>query len=118
MPHKKPSNDMKRCIADCGECAAVCIETAQHCLHMGGDHAAPEHQRLMCDCAEICAAAVGFMARGSHYASAICRECSAICMACADDCDRLANGDETMAQCADACRRCAKSCEQMAGAGD
>ncbi len=117
MPHQMPSRETQQCIKDCAECASICSQTAHHCLHLGGEHASPEHQGLLQDCKQICGVAVGFMSRASHYATAICRECAEICNACADACDRMANGDQTMKQCAEVCRRCARSCEKMAAAG-
>jgi hypothetical protein len=116
MPHEMPSREMLACMKDCGECASICAQTAHHCLHLGGDHASPEHQGLLQDCKQICAMSVGFMARASHHAADLCRECATICTECADDCDRLANGDQLMKQCAQVCRKCAASCEKMAGA--
>lgn len=117
MPHEMPNRETQQCIRDCGECATVCAQTTHHCLHLGGDHASPEHQGLLRDCAQICGVAVGFMARSSHHASEICRLCTEICVACADDCDRLADGDSMMKQCVQVCRKCAQSCEKMAAAG-
>jgi len=116
MAHEMPNHETQRCIKDCGECASICAQTAYHCLHLGGEHASPEHQGLLRDCAQICGVAVSFMARSSHHAVHICRECAEICAECADDCERLANGDSMMQQCAEVCRRCAQSCEKMAGA--
>lgn len=117
MSHEMPSRETQGCIKDCADCASMCAQCAHYCLKMGGEHAAPEHQGLLHDCKAICGVAVGFMARGSHYAAAICRECAEICTACADACARLANGDQMMGQCAEVCRRCAQSCEKMASAG-
>lgn len=117
MPHEMPSREVQQCIKDCAECASVCAQTAHHCLHLGGEHAAPEHQGLLQDCKAICGVAVGFMSRSSHHAGHICRECAEICAECASACDRIANGDAMMKQCAQTCRTCAQSCERMAGAG-
>jgi len=116
MTYSAPSKDTLACIKDCGECAAICTQCATHCLHLGGQHASPEHQIIMADCAEICATAVSFMARGSEHAAHICKECVDICNACAESCDKLGKGDAMMKQCAEMCRKCAKSCEAMAGA--
>jgi hypothetical protein len=117
MPHQAPSPETQQCINDCAKCSTTCAQTAHHCLHLGGEHAGPNHQGLLQDCKQICALAAGFMSRSSHYAGSICRECAEICAACADECDRMANGDEMMRQCAEVCRSCAQSCEKMAAAG-
>lgn len=107
------SPEMDRCVRDCAECFAVCSHCAQHCLQMGGDHASPEHQGLMNDCAQLCAAAVGVMARSSAYAPDLCALCAEVCEDCAADCESMAGNDETMKKCAEVCRRCAASCNAM-----
>ena len=117
MPSDDLSNETLTCINDCGECAVVCEQTARHCLQMGGEHAGPEHQALMRDCAAICTLSVELMARSSTFAVQTCRLCAETCQACADGCERLANGDEAMQECAETCRACAASCERMAAAG-
>ena len=117
MPHSSQiTQDMRECMALCMECHTTCLETATHCLMMGGDHASPEHQRLLQDCAQACVVHADFMARISEYHHDLSDVCAAICKACAEDCERLAGEDETMRRCADVCRRCQQSCEQMARA--
>jgi hypothetical protein len=113
MPHQI-SADMRECISNCTECHAICTETAQHCLGMGGAHAAPEHIGLLLDCAQICATSADFMLRGSALHSRTSGVCAEACQRCAEDCERLAEGDETMLRCAELCRRCAESCRRMA----
>jgi hypothetical protein len=115
--HTGPSREVQQCIKDCSDCAAICAQCAYHCLHMGGEHAGPEHQGVVLDCKQICALAVGFMARESRHMGHVCRECAEICIACAESCERLGQGDDMMRRCAEVCRRCAASCEKMAGAG-
>lgn len=116
MSHTMPSQEMLSCMRDCVECASICAQCLHHCLHMGGEHAAPDHQGLMRDCEEICGVAASFMSRSSHQIADLCRVCAAVCTECGDSCDRLANGDALMKQCAQTCRRCAQSCEQMSTA--
>jgi hypothetical protein len=106
-------DDIHRCIAICADCSAMCTQTSIHCLSMGPEHTAPEHQILLQDCADICSTAVRFMARGSAHHTHVCRECAEICERCAADCEDLAHGDRQMMQCADLCRRCADSCRHM-----
>ena len=65
MPHSMPSKDTLDCIKACGECASLCNQCSHHCLQMGGEHASPEHQGIMRDCAEICGLAACFMGRSS-----------------------------------------------------
>ncbi|HLV21625.1 MAG TPA: four-helix bundle copper-binding protein [Polyangiaceae bacterium] len=106
------TEQMRRCIQDCLECANICEQTIQFCLQLGGKHAAPDHIRLLRDCAETCLMSAAMMSRGSHFHRQHCALCAEICKACADSCARL--GREPQLQtCADACRKCEQSCRQM-----
>ena len=61
---------MKACMDACHDCHVTCLHMAMnHCLEMGGQHAAPEHMKIMADCAQICAVAIDFMARKSAHPS-------------------------------------------------
>jgi len=73
----------------------VCTETITHFLQMGGDHAEPNHIRLMLGCAEICQTSANFMLRVSdlHNRTWGCAEVSE---RCAEDCQRF--GDDQMMQ--------------------
>jgi hypothetical protein len=86
-----------------------------HCLAKGGDHAAPDHIRLLQDCAQICITSADFMLRRSPLAQMNCRICGGVCEMCADECAKIAD-DETMVLCVETCRRCSRSCGEMAGA--
>ncbi len=105
---------MQDCIRNCLDCHAACVATAYHCLHRRGDHAEPEHIRLLLDCAQICMTSADFMLRHSPLHPMLCRISASICKSCADDCARL-NDDAQMQACIDACRACAVSCAEMAG---
>jgi len=113
MPHQL-SDDMRDCITNCSDCHNICVETATHCLEMGGEHAAADHIGLLLDCAQVCATSADFMLRGSTFHPQLCGVCAAVCEQCAIDCERLAGGDDVMLRCAEACRRCAESCRKMA----
>lgn len=103
---------MKSCIESCNRCAGVCWKTSMNdCLEMGGKHVAPEHFRLMVNCAEICELSASFMLSSSRFSNRICEVCAEICEACAMECDSI--GD--MEECVSSCRECADSCKQMAG---
>jgi hypothetical protein len=111
--HDSPNHDHQRCIEACMECHAVCEHMIyQHCLPRGGAHVAPEHLKLMADCAQICRVAADFMIRGSAHHALTCGVCANLCAACADDCERV--GD--MEECVRACRACAEACREMAEA--
>lgn len=116
MPHAHElTSEMRECIQNCIECHAACVETATHCLMMGGEHAGAEHQRVLADCADICVVSADFMLRLSPEHVRTCEVCAEVCRLCAEDCERLAHGDDTMRHCAEICRRCAHTCERMAG---
>ena len=104
---------MRSCIEACHECEDACRTTLTHCLEKGGEHAAPDHVALLLDCAEICANAAAFMARGSTSHARLCALCAEVCDACAKSCDAL--GDREMKACAETCRACARECRAMAG---
>ncbi|HJV52027.1 MAG TPA: four-helix bundle copper-binding protein [Noviherbaspirillum sp.] len=104
--------DMKQCIDDCLNCYRVCTQTAMnHCLESGGRHVAPEHFRLMMNCADICRTSADFMMSSSALHARICAACAEVCDACAESCEQIGDMDE----CVQACRACAQSCQQMAG---
>lgn len=107
------SKEMQQCIDECLNCYSICVQTAQHCLEMGGKHAEASHIRLLNDCAEICRTSAGFMLRGSEFHSRTCGVCAEVCRACEKEC-RSMGDDEMMKRCAEACRRCAESCARMA----
>ena len=106
---------MQECIDNCMRCHAVCLETITHCLKKGGKHAAPDHVRLLQDCAQICITSADFMLRGSELHARTCAVCAEACARCAEECERMAD-DEMMRRCAEECRRCAESCQRMAQA--
>jgi hypothetical protein len=103
---------MEGCIAACGLCHKVCTETIMYCLEQGEDHAAPEHIRLMLDCAQACHVAQDFMARRSPMHARMCALCEEICERCAQDCQSFGS-DPMMVACAKACRSCAQACRDM-----
>jgi hypothetical protein len=103
--------EVQGCIVDCLECYSLCTRDAMNrCVEAGGQHAAPEHLRLMHDCAALCRIAADFMLASSVYSPKICALCAEICQACARSCDGL----EGMEACASACRGCAASCRRIA----
>ena len=105
---------MQQCIDECQNCHRVCLETlTQHCLAMGGEHAAQHHARLMLDCAQICQTSADFMIRNSDLHTLTCGVCAEICQHCADDCSRFS--EDHMRFCAETCTRCAQTCREMIG---
>jgi hypothetical protein len=114
-PLAMQTDDLEHCIDECTNCHAICLETVQHCLKLGAEHAAPEHIELLFDCAQISQTSADFMLRGSPRHVLTCAACAEICRACAEECDRLGRNDEMMQLCAEECRRCAEACARMAG---
>lgn len=113
MPHQV-SQEMRSCIESCTRCHSVCLETAAHCLQMGGKHAEANHISMLLDCAQICAASADFMLRGSPFHAQVCGVCAQVCEACAQSCESIDPNDQMMQQCAQVCRQCAESCRMMA----
>lgn len=115
MPHAKmTSKEMQQCIDTCIECYRVCLETAHHCLMLGGKHADAQHIGTLLGCASACQACASAMLLGSQASGALCAGCAEVCRACAESCRKMGD-DETMKKCAEVCERCAESCEKMAG---
>jgi len=114
MSHNSMSQVMRQCVKECADCHEVCAETVLHCLRMGGNHANPEHIRLLLDCGQICDTSKDFLLRGSDLHAHTCAACAEVCQRCADDCNRMST-ESQMKRCADACSRCAESCQSMAG---
>ena len=110
-------DEMTQCIQLCQDCHTLCIRMIGHCLRLGGRHAAPDHIRLLMDCAQICTTTADYMARGSSFHDRTCSLCSEICRLCAESCEQLRGDDQLIKQCAEMCRRCAESCERMAPKG-
>jgi hypothetical protein len=81
-----------------------------HCLETGGEHLAPQHFRLMIDCAAICATAADFMLHKSQFHRQVCGLCAQVCRECATDCEKL----DGMEECVRACNACAEACAKMA----
>lgn len=104
---------MNTCIDNCTGCHAICLETINHCLGKGGEHAAPDHIALLAACADICATSADTMLRGATAHTVICGACAEVCRRCAASCERMGD-DPEMKRCADICRRCAESCAAMA----
>jgi hypothetical protein len=95
-------------------CHQTCHSMAMvHCLELGGDHARPQHLRLMQDCADICAVTADFIGRKSQFHTQISAFCVQICETCAEACEKLGR----MEACVTACRECAARCRDVARSG-
>jgi hypothetical protein len=45
---------VQRAIDDWEEWHVICVQTIQYAVQQGGPHVAPDHLRLLEDCAQIC----------------------------------------------------------------
>jgi hypothetical protein len=113
MAHEM-TGEMQSCIDECLECHRICVETAAHCLALGGKHAEADHITALLDCAEICQTSANFMLRGSPDHGKTCGVCAKVCDRCADSCESMGEEDDLMRRCAQTCRTCAESCREMA----
>ena len=55
---------VQRAIDDCKECHAICVQTIQYSVQQGGPYVAPDHLRLLEDCAQLCQTQRRFHAAG------------------------------------------------------
>jgi hypothetical protein len=108
----EPTQSMHDAIELCWECRTTCLDTLfNYCLDKSGQHAAPDHVRIMTDCIDICQLSADLMRRNSVWHGTVCRACADICEACAESCAGM--DDDRMQTCADICERCADMCRSM-----
>jgi hypothetical protein len=102
------------CIEACYACADACDHCAVMCLSETNVHEMARCIRLDLDCAAICRATAGCLARASELASAMCQLCAEVCDACGMEC-----ASHDAAHCQDSaqtCYRCAAECRRIAEA--
>lgn len=101
------SAQIEDCMVKLLRCHNICLGMAMtHCLEKGGEHARPQHLRLMLDCADICAVTADFLARKSQFHTQSCAFCADICDTCAADCAQIGQMEESE----EACRAAAEAC--------
>lgn len=108
------NDKMQQCIELCRDCHATCMQTIAHGLKLEGHHAAPDHIRLLMDCAQMCTTTVDYMLRESSFHDRVCRLCSDLCTQCGQNCVKVAGDDQLIKRCIEVCRQCAESCKRMA----
>lgn len=107
------SQQARRTIESLQHCHATCLSMAMtYCMETGGEHARPQHLRLMLDCAGLCAFTADTIARKSQFHSRAAQFCADVCTVCADDCEALGEMDD----CVTACRDCARLCDEISRA--
>ena len=94
---------LSKCAAECSRCATACLDEEDvkmmsRCI------------RLDIDCAEICALAGSFVARGSENAEDVLALCADLCNECADECEKHSQMEHCK-RCAEICRECAEACQ-------
>lgn len=105
------SAQIEDCIRHLMRCHRTCLGTAMtHCIEMGGEHARPQHLRLMLDCASLCITTADALARKSQFHTRLCELCADVCDTCAQDCEKLGG----MEDCVSACRACVAACRTAA----
>jgi hypothetical protein len=113
-PQSQKFMDLRNHVDGLRTCQGVCMETAAHCLRMGGQYAEAPLVRLLWDCAYVCEMSGEFdrlesplQVRGAYEIVA-------------ELCDRAAQRcasfpyDRRMMLCADTCRRSAEICREKA----
>src|SRR5262245_59096909 len=93
MHVRKVAQIAQHAIRNTQDCEAICGQTVQYCLEMGGEHAPPAHIKLLLDCADICAATKNILLRGSHQQ--VLEACATLCELCAASCEKFV-GDPQM----------------------
>lgn len=107
------SQQIRDAIKALQHCHATCHSMAMtHCLEMGGEHAAPQHLRLMLDCAALCAFTADALGRKTQFHGRFAALCAQVCETCAADCEAVGEMDD----CVTACRDCAAACKGIAQA--
>ena len=105
------STELQDCLDKLAQCHRTCLSMAlTHCLEMGGEHARPQHLRLMLDCASFCALTEDAILRKSQFHASILKLCADICETCAEACRALGQMDA----CVTACEVCTTACRTSA----
>lgn len=93
-------------------CEAVCEYTEYYVTQMAGASQRIEQQRLLRDCADICALTAKYLARCSVFSKHLAALCAQICEVCGCHC--LQHPDEQSQLCGQVCLHCAQECKAFA----
>ena len=106
------------------EALQACIEACEEAIHACQECAAADIREGMADmancallnldCADICAATMNALARGSVHHGDFCALCAHICRAYAAECAKHADKHEHCARAQQACEACAAECDTHA----
>ena len=110
-----PDAMFDKCAKACSACERACDYCETYCtdaLANGGKHHLAVVKTCR-DCADICAAAAGIVAREGDDSDVICQACAESCGRCAKECEQHGKDDAVMSGCAKECRACEKACREM-----
>lgn len=110
----KHAGALEECAKACNDCQRICDMCATHCAKLIADGKKDHLTTLQTcqDCATVCSAAAGIVARKGPFSDTICSACAEACKRCGDQCDKFKD-DLMMKKCADECRKCEKACREM-----
>jgi len=111
--HGQEQDEMSECLKACVDCAAVCSVCSAACLMEENLGALRQCILLDLNCAKICEATAGVLARRVGLGREILLACAQACRLCADECDKHASMHAHCRVCADACRRAEKACSDF-----
>lgn len=94
------------------ECQQACLDAAQRCQLLGGDHAAPRVLRRLRECARACRTTLASLVVQSSLSGALLRACRELCADSARLCRELSH-DKQLEACALLCTDCAALCESL-----
>ena len=83
MHFRERNQGVQQATRNTQDCEAICVETIQHCLDVGGSHTEPSHVRLLQDCADICDTSTKFLLRNSPQHEQLLAACANLCDLCA-----------------------------------
>lgn len=104
-------DDLQACIEACEEALHACQECAAADIREGGD---AQCALINLDCADICAATLNALARGSQHHGDFCALCAHLCRVCAQACEIHAGKHAHCKRCQEACEACATACDEHA----
>lgn len=104
-------DDLQACIEACEEALHACQECAAADIREGGG---AECALINLDCADMCAATLNALARGSLHHGDFCALCAHLCRVCAQACAIHADKHAHCKRCQEACEACATACDQHA----
>lgn len=104
------NNYLQECLEACNRCIQACNECFDACCRSPQQEEFANCQKILRDCADICALVSQMIARNSVNAKLIASFCANICDACAKTCEKCQ--DACCQKCAEICRQCADACRE------